>query len=58
MAICWHPSVGPAMAGDTVLVTAEGSEIVTPTTADWPQITIVVKGRAISLPDLLIKRGV
>ncbi len=54
LAICWHPSVAGAMVGDTILVTDEGFELVTPA-SDWPIITITVKGEAISLPDLLVR---
>ncbi|MEX0585515.1 MAG: aminopeptidase P family protein, partial [Pirellulales bacterium] len=32
--IFWHPSVGPVMAGDSVLVTPSGAEILTPA-KDW-----------------------
>jgi len=52
MALHWHPSVGPAAAGDTILVTSDGFELLTP--ADhWPQLQIQIKGTSISVPDIL-----
>jgi Xaa-Pro aminopeptidase len=54
MPIHWHPSVGPAQVGDTVLVTDEGAEIITPAT-DWPTLSVAVKGKPISLPDMLVR---
>lgn len=56
MAMHWHPSVGPAHVGDTMLVTEEGPELVTRPT-DWPLITVTVKGRAMLLPDVLVREG-
>ena len=49
----WHPSVGPALMGDTVLVTSEGPENITPAT-DWPTIPISVKGENIKIPAILV----
>jgi len=56
MAMHWHPSVGPAHVGDTMLVSEEGPEMVTRPT-DWPLITVTVKGRAMQLPDVLVREG-
>lgn len=56
MAMHWHPSVGPAHVGDTMLVTEEGPELVTRPT-DWPLITVTVKGHAMLLPDVLVREG-
>lgn len=53
--IHWHPSVGPAHLGDTVMVREESVELITPT-EDWPQLQITVKGYPLSLPGLL-ERG-
>ncbi len=52
MAVHWHPSVGPAAAGDTILIAEDGFEILTPM-EDWPKVTIEVKGSAIHCPDIL-----
>lgn len=50
--IFWHPSVGPALMGDTVLVNSGGTEIIT-TTGEWPTIPISVKGINIKVPAIL-----
>ena len=51
--IFWHPSVGPALMGDTVLVNATGTEIVT-STGEWPTVPISVKGVNIKIPGILV----
>lgn len=51
--VFWHPSVGPAVMGDTVLVTKEGTEIITPA-RDWPTVPISVKGVNIDIPAILV----
>jgi Xaa-Pro aminopeptidase len=51
--VFWHPSVGPALMGDTVLVTSNGTEIVTPA-SDWPSVPISVKGVNIEVPAILV----
>lgn len=51
--VYWHPSVGPALMGDTVLVTRDGTEIVTPAT-EWPIVPISVKGVNIEIPAILV----
>lgn len=51
--VFWHPSVGPAVMGDTVLVTKEGTEIVTPP-REWPTVPISVKGVNIDIPAILV----
>jgi Xaa-Pro aminopeptidase len=56
MPIHWHPTVGPAQMGDTILVTDEGFETVTPAT-DWPTLCVSVKGRSLHLPDVLLREG-
>jgi Xaa-Pro aminopeptidase len=48
----WHPSVGPALVGDTILVQSGGFEILTPTEA-WPNLEISVKDAMLSVPDIL-----
>jgi Xaa-Pro aminopeptidase len=54
--VFWHPSVGPVMAGDSLLVTPNGSEILTPA-KDWPTVPIAVKGTAIPIPAILVREG-
>ncbi|MSR59812.1 MAG: M24 family metallopeptidase [Planctomycetaceae bacterium] len=56
MALHWHPSVGPVQTGDTVLVHQQGEHLLTKP-VDWPMVTITVKGRAMQLPDLLIREA-
>lgn len=49
----WHPSVGPALIGDTVLVTNNSPEIMTPA-SDWPTVPISVKGENVRIPAILV----
>lgn len=51
-AIYWHPSIGPTMVGDSILVREEGYELLTPN-EDWPRVTVEVKGQPIARPDIL-----
>jgi Xaa-Pro aminopeptidase len=56
MAVHWHPSVGPAQVGDTILVSDEGYELITPAT-DWPTLFVSVKGKPVHLPDILVREA-
>lgn len=51
-AMHWHPSVGPAMAGDTMLIHPKSSHFLT-TRDSWPTLTVQVKGRAVPCPGIL-----
>lgn len=51
-AVWWHPSVGPAMVGDTILVNEHTFEVVT-AAQEWPMIRVDVKGMPYLLPDIL-----
>ena len=51
--VFWHPSVGPSLMGDTVLVTSNGTEILTPP-SDWPMVPVSVKGVNIEVPAILV----
>ena len=51
--IFWHPSVGPVLMGDTVIVTSAGTEILTPP-SEWPTVPISVKGVNINIPGILV----
>lgn len=53
MPVCWHPSVGPALAEESLLVAEKGFEWLTPVER-WPKLTVTVKGRSIHCPDLLV----
>ncbi len=48
----WHPSVGPVLTGDTILVTSRGAELLTPT-HEWPIVPVSVKGVAVDVPGIL-----
>jgi Xaa-Pro aminopeptidase len=50
--VCWQPSVGGAMVGDSVLVRGEGQLCLTPA-SHWPTLSIEVKGTQIDVPDIL-----
>lgn len=52
MPLFWHPSVGPAHTGDTVLVGNKSLEILT-AASDWPMISVAVKGTEIEVPAIL-----
>jgi hypothetical protein len=54
MAVHWHPSVGAAVMGDTVLISERGIELITPS-EDWPTLTVQVKQTPIGCPDILIR---
>jgi len=51
-AMYWHPSVGPAMLGDTILVRDSSMEFLT-TRGSWPVLNVQVKGRDVPCPDIL-----
>ncbi len=53
MAACWHPSVGSAMTGDTILIEQDQTILITPM-GEWPTAKIMVKEHQIALPDILI----
>tara|TARA_R110002095_G_scaffold209879_1_gene196721 strand:- start:1838 stop:3001 length:1164 start_codon:yes stop_codon:yes gene_type:complete len=53
MAAFWHPSVGPAMTGDTILIEEDQTILITPM-EQWPTAKIMVKEHQIALPDILI----
>jgi Xaa-Pro dipeptidase len=52
----WHPSVGPVVMGETVLVTEKGAQILTPA-SDWPVVPISVKGTPVDVPGILVLPG-
>lgn len=53
LAAFWHPSVGPAMTGDTILVEQDQTILITPM-EQWPTAKIMVKEHQMALPDVLI----
>ena len=52
MPVHWHPSIGPALVSDTILIGESGFELLTPMES-WPRVTVEVKGIAIARPDIL-----
>lgn len=54
MPMFWHPSVGSALTGDTVLLRDGAAELLT-IGEGWPQVTVTVKGEPIRRPDVLIR---
>jgi Xaa-Pro aminopeptidase len=54
VAVYWHPSVGPVLTGDTILVGEAGAELLT-RPAEWPLLHTTVKGQPVLLPDLLVR---
>lgn len=54
MALHWHPSVGPAVMGDSVLISERGIELITPCEV-WPKLTVQVKQTPVVCPDILIR---
>jgi hypothetical protein len=51
--VFWHPSVGPALVGDTVLCQSTSNEQLT-LSATWPRIPVKVKGREVICPGILL----
>ena len=51
--VFWHPSVGPVLMGDTVLVGAQGTEVLT-VSSDWPVVPVLVKGTTVGVPAILV----
>jgi Xaa-Pro dipeptidase len=49
----WHPSVGPVLMGDTVLVGHSGTEVVT-ASSEWPVVPVLVKGTRVEVPAILV----
>lgn len=54
-ALYWHPGVGSAMLGDTVLVMPTGCDIMT-RSESWPELRVQVKGRDVPCPGILLIR--
>jgi hypothetical protein len=54
-AVFWHPTVGAAMPGDTVLVLPGGSETLTRSDV-WPELKVQVKGHDVLCSGLLLIR--
>ena len=55
-ALVWQPRIGPAAAVDTVLVTPDGAECVTPP-QEWPFKRVLIRGKTYDIPDVLVGAG-
>ena len=51
-AVYWHPTVGPAMTGDTMLVQHKSAHFLT-AHSSWPTLSVQVKGHVIPCPAIL-----
>ncbi|MBS0205980.1 MAG: M24 family metallopeptidase [Planctomycetes bacterium] len=51
--VFWHPSVGPVLMGDTVLVGDRGTQVLT-SSSEWPVIPVLVKGTPVDVPAILV----
>jgi Xaa-Pro dipeptidase len=51
-ALVWQPRIGPAAIVDTVIVTNDGGECITPP-EDWPFKRVMVRGKTHDIPDIL-----
>jgi Xaa-Pro dipeptidase len=51
-ALFYHPTVGPAVAGETILTQPDGFEIITPP-ENWPTIEVTVKDSTVTCPGIL-----
>lgn len=56
MPMYWHPSVGPALMGESILLVEQGFEWLTPV-ENWPTLTVDVKGLLIQCPEILIRQS-
>ena len=56
MPVYWHPAVGAAMSGDSILVGEGEFEVLTPAEG-WPKVKVVVKGTTIYRPDILVRQA-
>ncbi|HUW84219.1 MAG TPA: M24 family metallopeptidase [Phycisphaerae bacterium] len=52
-AFAWNPSIAGTKSEDTVLVTAEGNELLT-ATGEWPSLEIDAESAKYSRPDILV----
>jgi Xaa-Pro dipeptidase len=54
MAVYWHPAIGTAVSGDSILVGEGEFEVLTPAEG-WPKVKVVVKGTTIYRPEILVR---
>lgn len=54
MAVYWHPAVGVAVSGDSILIGDGEFEVLTPAEG-WPKLKVIVKGTTIYRPEILVR---
>ena len=54
--VFWHPSVGPALLGDTLLC-RDSANVHLTDSESWPQIPVRVKGREVRCPGILVLKN-
>lgn len=54
-AFAWNPSITGVKSEDTVLVTANGIEVLTPTSDGWPALTARFGDQTMTRPDILVR---
>ena len=52
-AFAWNPSIAGVKSEDTTLVTADGIEILSAASAEWPKISVEWQGKTIERPAIL-----
>ena len=53
-AFAWNPTITGAKIEDTIIVDANGFEVLTKS-ADWPMISVMIDGRTYLQPDILVR---
>ena len=54
-AFAWNPSIPGAKSEDTILCTAEGIEVLTPCSEDWPTVVGRFNGQELARPAILVR---
>jgi hypothetical protein len=53
-AFAWNPSISGTKSEDTIIVSANGQEIIS-ALADWPILEVEHQGEALARPDILVR---
>lgn len=54
-ALAWNPSIVGMKSEDTILVGADGAEVITPMSDSWARISVDIAGQTIERPAILVK---
>ncbi|MHC5033633.1 MAG: M24 family metallopeptidase [Planctomycetota bacterium] len=54
-AFAWNPSICGTKSEDTILVTEDGFEVLTPASTDWPAVDVETAGQTVSRANFLVK---